>query len=256
MSIRPFTSLLSKITPSVPGAPQPLVIQYIRDVAIRACETSLAWRYVEAPFAIQPGSYVNYFNKPEGTDVHVLFRVTCNGQILRRATLEDAIDMYPEWAEQFNGLTADEIWAQTPTTSINEDEYNDVQYNGSTTITLPAAASENGGEPRVVTQISPDQYVVLPMPGTDNVYTMRMFYALKPSRTATGMDDIVMNELEDVIVHGALQQLLVMPKVVWNDNTLASYHARQYLARVNERRARFNLNNSRSGLTARGNGFA
>ena len=60
-----------------------------------------------------------------------------------------------------------------------------------------------------------------------------------------------MDELEQVIVHGALQQLLVMPKVVWNDNTLAAYHARQYLSLVNERRARANLNNSRSSLTAR-----
>ena len=256
MSTRLFTSLLPKIMPSVPGAPQPLILQYIRDVAIRVCETSLAWRYVQPTFDIQPGSYINYFNKPQDTEVHVVFRATCNGNILRRATLEDAIDMYPEWADQFNGLSADEIWALTQTTSINEDEYNDVQYNGTNTVTLPTAATENGGEPRVITQISPDQYVVLPMPGTDNVYSIRMFYALKPTRTAAGMDDIIFNELEDVIVHGALQQLLVMPKVVWNDNTLASYHARQYLARVNERRARYNLNNSRSSMTARGHGFA
>lgn len=256
MSTRLFTSLLPKIMPSVPGAPQPLVLQYIRDIAIRTCETSLAWRYVQPTFDIQPGSYINYFNKPQDTEVHALFRATCNGNILRRATLEDAIDMYPEWADQFNGLSADEIWALTPTTSVNEDEYNDVQFNGTNTVTLPTAATENGGEPRVITQISPDQYVVLPMPGTDSIYTIRMFYALKPTRTAAGMDDVVLNELEDVIVHGVLQQLLVMPKVVWNDNTLASYHARQYLARVNERRARYNLNNSRSSMTVRGNGFA
>ena len=121
---------------------------------------------------------------------------------------------------------------------------------------FPAAAYADGTDPRVITQLSADRYVVLPLPGGDRTYTIRMFYALKPTRTATGMDEMVLNDLEDVIVHGALQQLLVMPKVVWNDNVLAAYHAKQFLFRLTERRARANLGNARGSLTARSNGFA
>jgi hypothetical protein len=256
MSTRLFSTLLSKVLPSVPGAPQPLVIQHIRDTAIRVCETSLAWRYVQPPFAIQPGSYINLFNKPPETDVHVIFRATCNGRLLQRAILEDAIEMFPEWAQQYNGLSDADLWALTPTDSFNEDQYNDVPFNGNNTITLPASATDGGSEPRLITQLTADKYVVLPMPGTDDTYTIRMFYALKPTRAATGMDEMVLNELEDVIVHGALQQLLVMPKVVWNDNVLAAYHAKQFLFRLTERRARANLGNSRAGMTVRSNGFA
>jgi hypothetical protein len=256
MANLPFTSLLPLVTPSVPGAPQPLVLKYIRDAAIRACETSLAWRYTPPPFALQPGTHENFFVKPPETNVHVLFRATCNDRQLTRLMLEDAIDLYPEWADRFNGLSGDEIWALTEPDTLNSDEFNDALYNGSTAITLPTEATEGGGEPRHITQLTPDKYVVLPMPGTDETYTLRMFYALKPTKSAQGMDETVMNELEDIIVHAALQQLLVMPKVVWNDNTLAAYHARQYLYRVNERRARANLGNNRSSLTARGGSFA
>jgi len=256
MSTRTFSTLLSKVLPSVPGAPQPLVIQYIRDAAIRACETSLAWRHVEDPFVLQPGSYINLFNKPADTDVHVIFRATSNGRLLQRVILEDAIEMFPEWAEQYNGLSPDELWAPTSPDGFNDDPYNDVQFNGGAPAPFPAAAYADGTDPRVITQLSADRYVVLPLPGGDRTYTIRMFYALKPTRTATGMDEMVLNDLEDVIVHGALQQLLVMPKVVWNDNVLAAYHAKQFLFRLTERRARANLGNARGSLTARSNGFA
>lgn len=256
MSTRLFSTLLTKVLPSVPGAPQPLVIQYIRDAAIRACETSLAWRHVEDPFILQPGSYINLFNKPVDTDVHVIFRATSNGRLLQRVILEDAIEMFPEWAEQYNGLSPDELWASTSPDGFNDDPYNDVQFNGGAPAPFPAAAYADGTDPRVITQLSADRYVVLPLPGGDRTYTIRMFYALKPTRTAMGMDEMVLNDLEDVIVHGALQQLLVMPKVVWNDNVLAAYHAKQFLFRLTERRARANLGNARGSLTVRSNGFA
>lgn len=256
MSTLAFSSLLPKILPSVPGAPQPLVIQYLRDAAIRACEASLLWRYTPPPFAIQPGSHENFFVKPPETAVHVLFRAMCNDRPMARVTLEEAIDMYPEWADRFNGLTGDQLWSLTAPETLNSEEYNELLYNGSTDITLPPEATNDKGEPRFVTQLGPDKYVVMPAPGSEETYTLRMFYALKPTKSASGMDEAVMNELEDVILHGALQQLLVMPKVVWNDNTLASYHARQFLYRLSERRARANLGNNRSSLTARGYGFS
>lgn len=251
MATKTFAALAPQVATSVPGAPQPLIIKHIRDAAIRACETSLLWRYTEPTFSLQPGSHENFFRKPNETAVHVVFRAICNGAPLARMTLETALDTYPQWADRFNGLTGEQLWALTDPETLNSEEYNQLLYNGDTSIEIPAEATEGGGTPLAITQISPDKYVVLPMPDSNQTYTMRLFYALKPTRSASGMDETVMDELEQVIVHGALQQLLVMPKVVWNDNTLAAYHARQYLSLVNERRARANLNNSRSSLTAR-----
>jgi len=75
-----------------------------------------------------------------------------------------------------------------------------------------------------------------------------MFTALKPAHGATGMDEFTFNELEEVIMHGTLQHLLVLPQAAWSDRELAAYHAKQYVFQVAERRARANLGNVRGML--------
>jgi hypothetical protein len=78
-----------------------------------------------------------------------------------------------------------------------------------------------------------------------------MIYALKPARGATGMDQVVFDDLEEVIMHGALQHLLALPNTNWSDRELAGYHAKQYVAQISERRARANLGNARSSISVR-----
>ena len=43
------------------------------------------------------------------------------------------------------------------------------------------------------------------------IAVLRQATALKPKRNATAMDEFIMDELEEVIMHGALQHLLVLP---------------------------------------------
>ena len=76
-----------------------------------------------------------------------------------------------------------------------------------------------------------------------------MLLALKPLRSATDMDKTVLDELEDVVVHGALQQLLVLPEKSWSDRELAAYHAKQFLFKLSERRARTNLGAGRASMS-------
>jgi hypothetical protein len=120
---------------------------------------------------------------------------------------------------------------------------------------LPDAIVADGSQPQSVCQLTPDKYVVLPLPDAERTYRMRMFVALKPKRTATAMDEVIMDELEDIIVHGTLQQLLVLPQVNWSDRELATYHAKQYTFHLSERRARANLGNARGPMVARAQSF-
>jgi hypothetical protein len=62
---------------------------------------------------------------------------------------------------------------------------------------------------------------------------------------------IEIDELEDVIMHNALQHLLVLPNTNWSDRELAAYHAKQFIFHLSERRARANLGNVRGVMTAR-----
>jgi hypothetical protein len=218
MFTRDFSTLAVRLQPSVPGCPRQTIIQYIRTAAIKTCERTLAWRYQQPEFDLTPGTYVYNFNKPAETQVHAVFGAMMNKAPLDVLTLDEALRLYPAWADKY-------------TTSGDIEEF--------------------GTQPRSITQISPHQFAVLPLPDAERAYTMRMFYALRPSRDASGMDEVMFDELEDVIMHGALQELLVLPDAHWSDRELAAYHAKQFVFQVAERRARANLGNARGVVRAR-----
>jgi len=253
MTTRNFESLVYKLSPSVPGCPQPTIVQYIRDAAIRTCERTLYWRYQIPVFNLSPGVVAYPFNQPPNTDVHAIFEAVVNCNLLDRVTLEQAIYRYPCWADLFGGLDPQSVWGQSG--SFNASQYNQLLFGGSGQLQLPDEALEGAREPLVISQINPDGYIVLPMPDDEKDYEMRMFVALKPKRDADGMDEFIFNELEDVIMHNALQHLLVLPDTNWSDRELATYHAKQYLFHLTERRARANLGNARATLTARAQPF-
>jgi hypothetical protein len=218
MFTRDFSTLAVRLQPIVPGCPRPTIVQYIQEAAIRVCERTLAWRYQQHKFDLIPGTYVYTYNKPLDTQVHAVFGAIMNDSPLEVLTLDHALELYPAWADKY---------------------------------TASGDIAQYGSEPRSVTQISPHQFAVLPLPDAQRTYTVRMFYALKPTRSATGMDEVLFDELEDVMMHGALQHLLLIPNTPWADRELAAYHAKQYLAQITERRARANLGNARGMMRAR-----
>jgi hypothetical protein len=83
-----------------------------------------------------------------------------------------------------------------------------------------------------------------------------MFVALRPTPTATGMDKTAFDELEQLIVHGALQHLLVLPDKSWSDRELAVFHAKQYSYKTTLRRAKANLGVARASMTVQMRPFA
>ena len=112
-------------------------------------------------------------------------------------------------------------------------------------------AASQASQPQAFCQLNTTQYIVLPKPETGSAYTITLTVALKPTKDATGMDEDVFNELEDVIVHNTLQRLLILPNQNWSDRESAGYHARQYLFKLTERRARANLGNMRGSMSVR-----
>jgi len=248
---RTFLSLVPKVNPSVPGCPRQTILEYIRDSAIRVCERTLAWRYEQPKFFLLPGVHEYTYYKPVTADVHAVFGVLMNDKPLKQLTLEQAFIAHPEWADLYSGEDPSVVWSLTPPGTFNSFEYNEALFNENSGYVLPPEIVAKAGTPDSICQVTPDKYIVLPLPNGDERYSVRMFYALKPKRTATGMDEVAFDELEDVIVHGALQHLLVLPNVPWTDRDLASYHAKQYTFHLSERRARANSGNVRGSMTAR-----
>lgn len=306
MADRAFTTLIPDIASSAPGCPQPTILRELRKAAIKVCERTLLWRHVEPKFNLSPGAFEYGYNKPQNADVHVVFEAMMNGQPLNRLTLEEALYMYPQWADLFNGYSPDVAWSETTKSPYNSNPFNTVELNDANTYAtleeldsatatdlllqesgdsilletspgnransainvLYARAGLSGtfnvfkptladcSSPRTICQITTDKFIVLPSPDDAKLYSMRMFYALKPKRDANGMEEHIFDELEDIIVHATLQQLLVMPNTAWTDRELAAYHARQFVSTAAERRARANLSNMRGAMTARSPKFA
>ena len=165
--------------------------------------------------------------------------------------MEKAIELYPQWADLFSGVNPQTVWLANPGNQFNANTYDEAQYNGGDGVALPADALADGSTPQSITQINPDKYIILPLPDSQRTYQCRMFLALKPKRNASAMDEVIFDELEEVIMHGALQHLLVLPSQAWSDRELAAYHAKQYVYQTSERRARANLGNVRGTMRTR-----
>jgi hypothetical protein len=221
MTSRAFSTLSAKVSASAPGCPYPVIVQHIRDAAIRVCERALVWRYEQPAFTLTPGVYQYSFAKPDATQVHTVFHATLDDSPLEILTLDDARKVYPAWP-----------------------------------ITLAGPAiTTDGSQPMSVAQVDTYRYVVLPAPDA-GPYSLRMIYALKPSRDAEEMDQYVFDEYETPIMHHALQTLLVMPGTAWSDRELATYHAKQFMFTLNEARAQANLGVFRGSLSVRFPPFA
>lgn len=246
-----FSSLVPRISASVPGCPVNTITQAVRDSARRTCERTLAYRYTSTPYILLPGVFEYEFVKPENTDAHAIVGAMVNNETLPAMAFDAAKMQFPEWADLYSGEDPSVVWSETPSGAFGSEEYNADLFNSGSAYVLPAAIVEGGGAPRAITQVTVDKYAVLPLPDGNEPYTMRMFLALKPKRSATGMNSVAFDELEDAILHGALESLLILPSVQWSDRELAGYHAKQYVFHIAERRARTNLGTARGSLTAR-----
>jgi hypothetical protein len=251
MADRTFASLVPRVQASAPGCPHATIVQYIRDSAIRTCERTLYWRYQVPLFNLLPGVSEYLYDKPVNTDVHAMFEAVVNKRPLERLTMEKAIELYPQWADMYSGQDPSVLWSETPSGSFNSFDYNEALFNENSPFVLPDLIVADGSTPQSVTQINADKFVILPLPDAQRTYQCRMFVALKPKRSASAMDAFIMDELEEVIMHGALQHLLVLPNQAWSDRELAAYHAKQYVYQTSERRARANLGNVRGTMRAR-----
>lgn len=218
MPNRNFVTLATRIASDAPGCPQPVLVQHIRNAAIDVCERALAWRSRLEVSQLSEGVGEYEYVLPEDAEVHAVIAASVG--------ISDS--------KAFTALKP------TP----NETFF--ASYPGWPNITA-------GGVPRYITHLTADKYGVAPLP--DKVYDIDMWVCLKPLRTAMGMDETALDDIEKAVSHGALQSLLVQSGKPWANENKAAYHGRQYSFLLNERRARYNLGTPRSMLVVKTTGY-
>ncbi|WP_299077090.1 hypothetical protein [uncultured Paraglaciecola sp.] len=214
MADRTFLSLEPQIAPSVPGCPAPTIETYVRAAAIEVCERTQAWRHQQDDITLVAGTHSYAYVTPTGSEVCGITHMALNGNKINFVTQEELHDCYPDW---------------------------------------PSTDTTKRSRPQIVSQFHPDNFIVAPVPDSAETYTMKMFLVLRPTPASTGMEEIVFDELERVIVHGALQRMLVLPDRSWTDNDLAGYHAKQFSYRLASRRAKASLGLGRASLSVQMN---
>jgi hypothetical protein len=157
------------------------------------------------------------YEHPTGSEVHAFITASVNGRPIMPVTLEWLHGNYPDW---------------------------------------PSLDPSRRADPRYIVHLDDDTFGVAPLPDDSEPYDLKMIVALKPLRSATGMNQTAMDDLENVIMHGALRDLLVLPNKNWSDRELAAYHAKQYVFRTTERRARTMLGAGRASVSVKMQPFA
>jgi len=70
---------------------------------------------------------------------------------------------------------------------------------------------------------------LVPTPSTTvaSLYDIRV--AVKPLRTATTLNDVLVNKFDENLIDGALAYLYLMPRKPWSDTKLAQYHKAMFI---------------------------
>ncbi len=122
-----------------------------------------------------------------------------------------------------DSLIHDIIYAKLQTTNINLSYLRDA---GKAYITPDWEAS--GVDPKFVTLIDNDTFQLLPTPTADDVIEMKVVLSI--TRTATEVDDAIVEEFEDILMDGALYRLYAMPNETWSDIKLSQLHHNKFAA--------------------------
>ncbi len=248
---RAFSSIANRVEALAPQVPRPTTLEHIRLAARLACEKTLAWRYVPAKVDLTPGVYEYAFDVPTTSEVEHMYGFSINGKPLDLINMDVAIARYPEWADLFSGVDLDDVWDETSGGYLGASEYNEALFNGGGDFVMPDAVVANASRPKAITMVSPQRYVVLPLPDDEETYSARMWLALKPLRTATEIDEQAFNELEDLFVWGALETLFSMPGKEWTNPDYAVHYGNKFREGYLEKRRRANIGHVRGPMSAR-----
>jgi len=92
----------------------------------------------------------------------------------------------------------------------------------------PDYEASSGHTPQFVTLVDNDMFQLMPTPTLDDIIDIKV--ALTLPRTATVVDDALVEEFEDVLLDGALSRLFEMPNETWSNMSMAQYHLSKFLA--------------------------
>jgi hypothetical protein len=197
------------VLPDVPGCPEITADVSIRSALIEFCEKSLVVQRDHDPVSVLKGIADYDLEPPTGQLVVKLLKVWYRSQELKPVA-PDNIDK----AEVYN--------------------------------TLFANADLSQADPRQYLQKDEKTVSLFPIPKDTVANALTMRVALKPTRTAETLEDVLFQDYAEVIAYGAKYRLLGMANKPWTNGPGAANSFSLFNAGVNVARQRASRGNTRA----------
>ena len=211
-----YSAASPEISAMVAGCPLPIIERYISKVVIELCRRASVWRVNLAPLPLTAGVYNYVATVPVNTVLHNILNANLNVVVaLSKAPMRILTDM--QVADMYP------LWPDTVNTQ----------------------------QPNAIFQSGPDSINVYPVPDAISAYNINLLAVLRPTAAATGWDAALNDEFREVIYHGTLYYLMLMPNRIWTDQTQAQFHAKIYTNLITDARAKANKSYTRANLYAR-----
>jgi len=208
-----WDNYLPEVLPEVPNCPDQVAINAIRSAAIDFCQKARVWRASFGPLSLTANTPTVLLGVPADTELVTIIQAA----ILSNGSWGDISGPYSE-------------------------EHLDQEISGwreKTTDTLPFRYLNSGT----------NSIRVYPVQTANQANVLKGVMALKPSRSATGGDDILYNEWLDYIASGAKAKLMSNLTAEWKNENGAVLHHGMFRKGVNIAIAR-QLKGGRASLTA------
>lgn len=201
-----FNDLYTEILPDVPGCSEPLMDRAIRNAVVQFCERARVLRETlpkinvvadQAEYSCAPSDPTNR------ALVHV-WHLTFEGKPVERKT-EDQLDLEFEEAQDRYAYL---FYHHHAYAGFDSDDWRTAKTS----------------RPRYFYEKRPDKVRLVGIPTTAITDGLEIEIILKPTRAATAVDDFVIEDYYKTLAHGALAELLALPKKPWTDGGLSQYH--------------------------------
>lgn len=193
MAIVAFSELSPEVLAAAPACPTPTVVRALRSAARELCEKASCYQYDMGVVVVPAGIATVALDVPNQTVLHKPIALTLDGH---------------------------KLWPTSPT--LLDQDYRD--WRTST------------GIPSHFMRSTEDQSDLMLYPIPQGTYTtttgLRGRIAVKPTRNATGVEEIFFERYQDAVIDGALGRLLTIRSAPWYQPDLAAYHESEFIRAI------------------------
>lgn len=196
--MKSLEAFLSRLNPLVPGCPEPVAFQALRDAAIAFCEDTHIVQIYTDPVRTTVGERQYDIDLPNQMELVRVLGAWHNSSPLQLVANQNAVYLHAP--------------------------RND-----------PDGGSSNGA-PRVAHVLEPRTIHIFPPPSAQDVGHLTLKVALKPTRGAKQLDDALFDDWAEAIVHGAAYRLAMTPGRSYTNTELAGLSLGVYTSALSRAR--------------------